>query len=89
MKPATTERAPPAEGVGILLAEQLAEVGRRVRVARVARNLTQRNLALLVGVDAQAVALIESGRTKKLEPLARVARELGLYVSITLTEKPR
>ena len=41
---------------------QKIEIGNRVKLARVAKDLTQEQLAELVGVTRQTIGLIEAGR---------------------------
>jgi DNA-binding XRE family transcriptional regulator len=50
----------------------------RLRVYRVARQLTQRDLAELAGTSRETVSHVESGRTRPtLETAERLARALG------------
>lgn len=59
--------------------DQLANWGRAVRKARRARNLTQQDLADLVGVSRNMVGLWERGlHEPHAENLARVQEVLGL-----------
>lgn len=54
-------------------------IGTRVKKLRVAKGLSQRGLARLVGVTPSAISYLEMGHTKalKAETLARVAAVLG------------
>jgi transcriptional regulator with XRE-family HTH domain len=56
----------------------LHELGTRVARARLERNLTQRELATLSGLDRKAVQRIEAGETVTLTTLVRILRTLGL-----------
>lgn len=57
-----------------------AEMGVRVRLAREAIGLSQKDLADRVGVTQQSVQEFETGRTKTTKHLHRYARELGQSV---------
>ena len=62
-----------------------AEVGERVRAAREAAGLSQRELARRMGTSQAAVDRLESGGVgATLTTLQRVATALGLEVSIEL-----
>ena len=62
------------------------EVGERVREAREAAGLTQRELATRMGTSQAAVARLEAGGTgATLTTLQKVASALDLTVSIELT----
>lgn len=51
----------------------------RIRQARIARGMSQRQLAQLVGVDPSYISLIERGqRTPSPQLLAAIAEALGL-----------
>lgn len=67
-------------------AAQLAvEVGERVRAAREAAGLSQRDLAALMGTSQAAVARLEAGGVAAtLSTLQRVARALGLELNVEL-----
>ncbi len=55
-----------------------AELGARIRAARLAQSLTQDELARAVGVTRSAVAQWETGRAGQVgSNLARIARVLG------------
>jgi transcriptional regulator with XRE-family HTH domain len=56
----------------------LAELGRRVALERLGRNLTQKDLAAQAGVARITVARLESGESVKLESFIRVLRVLDL-----------
>jgi ribosome-binding protein aMBF1 (putative translation factor) len=61
------------------------EVGERVRDAREAAGLTQRELASRMGTSQAAVARLEAGGTgATLTTLQKVASALGLVVSVDL-----
>ncbi len=66
--------------------QRWAEIGARVRVARLARGLTQDGLAGAVGVSRSAVAQWETGRAGQLGGnLTRVAEVLGVGVAYLLS----
>lgn len=56
----------------------LAEIGRRLARARLARNLTQGQLAAQAGVGRVTVARLEAGESVKLVSLIRILRVLDL-----------
>ncbi len=57
----------------------LAEIGRRLAATRLARNLTQADLAKQAGVSKRTVERLESGEVAaRLSALVRVGRVLGL-----------
>ena len=66
-------------------AQLAAEVGERVREAREAAGLTQRDLAARMGTSQAAVARLEAGGTgATLTTLHRVATALGLELAVEL-----
>lgn len=63
-----------------------AELGARIRTARLAQGLTQDQLARAVGVTRSAVAQWETGRAGQIGGnLTRVARVLGTSAAYLLT----
>ncbi len=56
----------------------LTEIGDRLRQARLARNLTQRQVAEEAGVSEVTVNKTEKGEPAKLVTLIRILRVLGL-----------
>jgi transcriptional regulator with XRE-family HTH domain len=60
----------------------LAELGRRLARARLARNLTRPVLAAEAGVSERTLARIEAGESTTLTNLVRVLRPLGLLESL-------
>ncbi|MBT9386985.1 helix-turn-helix domain-containing protein [Pseudooceanicola sp. CBS1P-1] len=59
-----------------------AEVGRRIRALRKARDLSQRDLATLTGLAVPALSLIENGRRDvKLSTFLRLSEALRVEVS--------
>lgn len=56
----------------------LAELGRRIKDARIASSMTQAALASRAGVSLGTVANFESGRDVRLGSLASMMRVLGL-----------
>jgi HTH-type transcriptional regulator/antitoxin HipB len=62
-----------------------ADVGERIRAAREAAGLSQRDLASLMGTSQAAVARLEAGGVgATLTTLHRVAAALGLELNIDL-----
>lgn len=60
----------------------MKHLGDKIRVLRVQRNLTQRDLARLVGVSAAAIAQWErGGKTPRLVSLQRLATVLEVPMS--------
>lgn len=58
------------------------EIGRRLRQARVAKGLTQKDLAASIGLSHQAVQKYESGESRlSLSTLARLRQHLGIEAS--------
>lgn len=61
-------------------------IGRRIRDARLARGITQAELATQIGVSRSAVAQWETGRAGQIrENLARIAVALGVSVGHLMT----
>jgi transcriptional regulator with XRE-family HTH domain len=70
---------------GYARAKLAADVGERVRLAREAAGLSQRELATRMGTSQAAVARLEAGGVgATLTTLYRVAAALGMEVSIEL-----
>ena len=68
-------------------AKLAAEVGDRVRTAREAAGISQRELARRMGTSQSAVDRLEAGGVgATLTTLQRVASALGLTVSVDLRE---
>lgn len=66
-------------------AQLAAEVGERVRAAREAAGLSQRDLAARMGTSQAAIARLEAGGVgATLTTLHRVAVALGLELSVEL-----
>jgi transcriptional regulator with XRE-family HTH domain len=66
-----------------------ADLGERIRRARVSRGMTQAELAALVGVTRSAVAQWETGRAGQVTGnLARIADALGLPVDRLIGREP-
>lgn len=67
----------------------LAEVGHRLRQARLARGLNLHQLARLTGISAPALSLIETGkRDPRLTTLSKVAAALRLPLAELLESRP-
>jgi len=60
----------------------LAELGRRIEIARLDRNMTQANLAEQAGVGKSTVERLEAGRSSQLSNLLRVLRVLKLLSAL-------
>jgi transcriptional regulator with XRE-family HTH domain len=56
----------------------LAELGRRLRLARLRQNVTQEDLALEAGVGRLTVQRMERGDSVQVTTLVKVMRALGL-----------
>lgn len=55
------------------------EIGRRLRQARVAKGLTQKDLGAAIGLSHQAIQKYESGETRlSLSTLALLRQQLGI-----------
>ncbi|MBA2575356.1 MAG: helix-turn-helix transcriptional regulator [Euzebyaceae bacterium] len=66
-------------------AQLAAEVGERVRAAREAAGLSQRELAARMGTSQAAIARLEAGGVgATLTTLQRVAAALGLELNVEL-----
>ncbi|MFE4638312.1 Scr1 family TA system antitoxin-like transcriptional regulator [Streptomyces sp. NPDC056773] len=66
-------------------------VGKQVAAARIAKNLTQKQLGELVGLDAETIASIEQGRRALMPDIAELMdHHLGLpgLLSVAATEMP-
>jgi len=62
-------------------------IGQKLRRLRISRNLTQKQLAALVGVSYSLVAQIESGKVQPaISTLTKLARQLGVSPCYLLTE---
>lgn len=66
----------------------LRDVGRRVRDARTAAGITQRQLAALSGVSERLVRSVESGEARSIsvDRLAAILSQLGL--DLRVEERP-
>jgi transcriptional regulator with XRE-family HTH domain len=60
----------------------LAELGRRIRRARLDRNLSQQRVADLAGLNRMTVAKIEQGAPTSLLTLVQILRALGALEEI-------
>ena len=68
-------------------AELAYELGRRVRELRLARGMSQRQLALLAGTSQPAIARLEMGGTNpRMNTLARLSAALGAELVVVLRE---
>ena len=64
---------------------RLPEIGQRIRQARIAKGLTQAELAVLAGVSRVTINHLESGSLKDLgiAKVLAVARQVGLRLEVT------
>ena len=76
-KAATTPRQPPGA-----VAETLTQLGRRIRIARLRRRLTQLEVATRIGVSRFVVADLEKGK-----PSTGIAAYLGALWVLGLLEQ--
>lgn len=68
-------------------AELAYELGQCVRELRLARGLSQKDLAALVGTSQAAIARLELGGTNpRVSTLARLGTALGAELVVTLRE---
>jgi transcriptional regulator with XRE-family HTH domain len=69
----------------------MMDYGRAIRILRAAKNLSQKDLAELAGVDASYISLIERGSRQpslqKVDALARALKVPGPLVSLLAAEK--
>lgn len=56
-------------------------VGERVKALRVQQGITQRELAIVTGIDSTAISRVECGKSVSLRNLQRIARGLGVNPS--------
>ena len=61
-----------------LLAEQVTSLGFKARIKRVARLMTQEELAEVVGVSREDVSLLENGETLSPDTAQRLLIHLGI-----------
>ncbi|MEO6014528.1 MAG: helix-turn-helix domain-containing protein [Devosia sp.] len=68
----------------------LAELGQRVMATRLARRMTQADLALAAGVSKRTVERLEDGQSSQLSNLIRCLRALGRIEALDalLPEQP-
>ncbi|QYJ15224.1 hypothetical protein Rxycam_01039 [Rubrobacter xylanophilus DSM 9941] len=77
-------------GTSVDIGGILAEVGRRIRRARVARGMTLEGLSAASGVSVAHLSRLESGgRQPSLATLLSVAAGLGVSISELIEERPR
>ena len=62
----------------------LTKLGRRIAERRLAKNLTQNDLAVQAGVSKSTVARIEDGASTQLANLIRILRVLELLPNVDL-----
>lgn len=60
----------------------LEEIGKRLAQSRIAKSLTQAELAEQAGISKRTVERIESGMSSQLTNLIRVLRVLGILSSL-------
>jgi HTH-type transcriptional regulator, competence development regulator len=69
--------------------EQLVQIGSRIRHCRLARSLNLHELALLCGISAPALSLIENGkRDLRITSLIRIASALRTEVAELVKDRP-
>ena len=62
----------------------MAELGQRLARARLARNMSQKQLAEEAGVGERTVARVEAGESPTLTNVVRILRALGLSEGLNL-----
>lgn len=85
MSPATFSEPQP-ESVGSTIARIWAELGTKVRDARLGRNWTTVELGRRAGVSRTTVYTIERGEQTSLEAVVRVGSALGLRFEANLVD---
>jgi DNA-binding XRE family transcriptional regulator len=70
-----------AVNIEVLSGERALSLGSRARTRRVARLLTQRELAEIVGVSPEEVNLLENGQTLPPDVERKIVRQLGIAIS--------
>ena len=68
-------------------AEEELMPGYLITRLRLKRNLTQKGVAKLVGIDKEAIAELEETNNPDINLLRDVARALGAELKITIEEK--
>jgi Predicted transcriptional regulators len=64
-------------------------IGNRIRIARVLANLTQAELASLVGMSTPTICHYERGKCGvKVDMLEKIAKALGVPVSLFFGNQP-
>ncbi|WP_041690781.1 helix-turn-helix domain-containing protein [Eggerthella sp. YY7918] len=66
-----------------MTAKTRTELGRRIRVARIKRKLSQEQLALMIGVGRSYLAKIETG---KRNPTIDFLEKVAIGLDVTLEE---
>lgn len=70
------------------MANRHTEMPERIRLLRIAQNLSQADLAERVGVAQSAISQFEAGtKTPRLGTLKRLASSLGISTSVLLGEE--
>lgn len=65
--------------------ESQLQIGKRIKLARVEKGLSQEQLGQKIGYSAMGVSHIENGERKlKIEDLQKIAKELAIEVSYFL-----
>ena len=77
-----------AEALGRDHEQRFAEIGRMVAGNRLARGMSQQELAVLCGTTQSAIARLESGgRPPRIDTLLRIADALDCELRVTLTPR--
>lgn len=64
---------------------QSSLVGEAIKKARKARNMTQEELAVKIGVKRAQVSKIENGKNLTLSTVSRVFKAMGMEASLRVT----
>lgn len=64
----------------------IENLGSRIRAERLARGITQEQLAEKVDISVNFMSLIENGRNMSVETLVNIAKALGVTVDYLLSD---
>lgn len=62
----------------------LQEIGQRIKDIRIARNMTQRELAEYAGVSFSTITRLEAGKGTTMDNLLRILRTFNLLANLEL-----